>query len=74
MSPIRGNKRKEFVKQDFDAVVNIRWCVLLKTRHEELTQSCFVGQPLTLEVYKKKLKPITGGQSKKTGRRLRVDI
>jgi hypothetical protein len=32
----------------------------------------FIGQPLKVELYEKKLEAVVGGRSKKTGRRLRV--
>jgi hypothetical protein len=36
------------------------------------TRENFVGQPLKVELYEKKLKPIVGSQSKKAGRRLHL--
>jgi hypothetical protein len=35
-------------------------------------KSGLVGQPLNVELYEKKLKPVVGGRSRKTGRRLHV--
>jgi len=36
VSSTRGNKRMEFVTRGFNAAINIRRCVVLKTRHDGL--------------------------------------
>jgi len=72
VSSTRGYKRMDFANQDSNAAINIRKCLVPEKRPAELTRANFVGQTLLLEVYKEKLKPIAGGRSKNTGRRLRV--
>jgi len=67
-----GKKRMEFVNRDFDAAINIRRCAVLETRAPEWTRENFNGQPLKVELYKKKLKLVVGGRSKQTRRRLHV--
>jgi hypothetical protein len=71
ISSTSGGACKEFVNRDFNAAINIRRCAVPETRPEELTRSNFVTQPLRLQVYREKLKPIAEGRSKKTGRCLR---
>jgi hypothetical protein len=66
-----GKKRMDFVNRDFNAAINIRRCAVLETRPPEWTRENFVGQPLKVELYKKKLKLVVGGRSKQTRRRLR---
>jgi len=44
------HKPKDFLSRELDAAVNVRRCVALKTRREELTQANFVGQPLRVDV------------------------
>jgi len=67
-----GKKRMDFVNRDFNAAINIRRCAVLETRAPEWTRESFVGQPLKVELYKKKLKLVVGGRSKQTRRRLHV--
>jgi hypothetical protein len=65
-----GKKRMEFVNRDFNAAINVRRCAVLETRTPELTREDFVGQPLKVELYEKKMEAVVGGRSKQTGRRL----
>jgi hypothetical protein len=74
LSPIRGNKRKEFMNRVFIDAISIRRFVVLKPRSAELRLSNFEGQPPRLEMCLDNLKPIAGGPSKNVGRRLRVGI
>jgi len=67
-------QRMEFVNRGFNAAISIRRCAVLKTRSAELTRTKSLGQSFRLEMCKKKLKPIAGGWSKKTGRRLHVGV
>jgi len=67
-----GKKRMEFVNCDFNAAINIRKCAVMETRPPELTWENFVGQPLKVELYEKKLESVVCGRSKKTARRLHV--
>jgi hypothetical protein len=67
-----GKKRMEFVNRDFIAAINIRRCAVLEKRPPELTRENFIGQPLKVELYEKKLEAVVDGRSKKTGRRLHV--
>jgi len=46
MSSTSGNKCIEFANPDFNAAINIRQYLVLKTRPRELTQCSSVGQPL----------------------------
>lgn len=69
-----GSKRMELVSRDLNAATNIRRCVVLKTRPEQLTRSNAMWQLLRLEVYVNQLEPIAGGGSKKAGRRPHVGI
>jgi hypothetical protein len=64
----------EFVNRDFHAIINIRKCAVLKMRPKELTRVNFVGQPLRIELYNDKLKPIAWRRSKKVGMRLHAGI
>lgn len=48
-----GNHRVDFVSPDFNAVLNITRCTVLKTRLEELMRASFVWQPRILDVSKK---------------------
>jgi hypothetical protein len=64
----------EIVNFDFNATINTRRCVVLKTTAEDMRPSMFVGKPLRCEVCQEKLKTAAGGQSKKAGRRLRGSI
>jgi len=52
--------------------ISIRRCAVLERRPPELTRENFVGQPLKVELYEKKMEAVEGGRSKKTGRRLHV--
>jgi hypothetical protein len=45
---------------------------VMERRPPELTREYFVGQPLKVGLYEKKLEPVVGGRSKETGRRLYV--
>jgi len=65
-----SKKRMEFVNRDFNAAIDIRKCAVLEQRHPELTRGDFVGQPLKVELYEKKMEAVVGGRSKQTGRRL----
>jgi hypothetical protein len=67
-----GKKRMEFVNRDFNAAINMRKCAVLEKRPPELTGENFVGQPLKVELYEKKLEAVVGGRSRKAGRRLHV--
>jgi len=62
----------EFVDRDFDAAINIRKYTVLETRPPEPTRENFIGQPLKVVLYEKKLEAVVGGRSKKTGRRLHI--
>jgi len=67
-----GKKRMQFVNRNFNAAINIRKCAVMERRPPELTREYFVGQPLKVGLYEKKLEPVVGGRSKETGRRLYV--
>jgi len=60
-----GNKHIELVDRDFNAAINIRRLVALKTRPAALTRSNFAGQPLRLEMCLDILKLIAGGEAKR---------
>jgi hypothetical protein len=60
-----GKKRMEFVNRDFDAAIYMRRYAVMERRPPELRRENFVGQPLKVELYEKKLKPVVGGRSKK---------
>jgi hypothetical protein len=70
VSTINGKKRMEFVNRDFNAAINIRRCAVPEERPSKKTRVNFVGQPIKVELYKKKLEAVAGSLSKKTGRRL----
>jgi hypothetical protein len=57
---------------NFNSAINIKRCAVMETRPPALTRRNFVGQPLKVELYEKKLKQIVGSQSKKAGRRLQL--
>jgi len=59
-----GKKRMEFVNRDFNAVINTRRCAVLEKRPPALTRAKFVGEPLKVKFYEKKLKTVVGGRSK----------
>jgi len=67
-----GKKRMEFVNRDFNAAINVRRCAVLENRPPESTRVNFVGQPLKVELYEKKLEAVVGGRSKTAGRRLHI--
>jgi len=67
-----GKKRMESVNRDFNAAINIRKCAVLEKRPPEWTRENFIGQPLKVELYEKKLEAVVGGRSQKTGRRLHL--
>lgn len=69
-----GKKRMESVSRDLIAAISIRRCAVLKKRPAEQTRANFAGQPFSVEMYREMLKPTEAGRSRKTGRRLRVDI
>jgi len=71
-STINSKKRMKFVNQDFNAAINVRRCTVIERRPPELTRENFAEEPLKAELYEKKLKPLVGGRSKKTGRRLHI--
>jgi len=60
-----GKKRMEFVNRDFNVAINIRRCAVMERRPPELTRANFVGEPLQVEFYGNKLKPVVDGRSKK---------
>jgi len=62
---ISGTACMKFVKRDFKAAINVRRCLVLKTRPTELNRENFLRRQLRLEVCAEKLKPIAGGRSKK---------
>jgi len=66
-SSTRGNKRVEFESRDFIASIHIRRRVVQNTSPEELGRSNFVGQPLTLDLLKGKLKQVAGGRQTRLG-------
>jgi len=51
--------------RDFNAVINIRRYAVRRMRPEELLQTNFAEQPMKLEAYKEKLKPVAHGPSTK---------
>jgi len=69
-STINCKKRMEFVNRDFNAAINIRRCAVLEKRHPEWTRENFVGQPLKVELYEKRLEAVVGGRFKRAGRHL----
>jgi hypothetical protein len=73
VSTINGKKRMEIVNRDFNAATNIRRCAVMERRPPYLTRGNFVGKPLEVELYEKKLKPVVGGRSKTNVRHLHVD-
>jgi hypothetical protein len=50
-----GKKRMEFVNRGFHAAINIRRCAVVEKRPPERTRENYVGQPLQVELYEKKL-------------------
>jgi len=44
----------------------------MEKKPPQLTRENFKGQPLKVELYEKKVEPVAGGRSKKTGRHLLV--
>jgi hypothetical protein len=67
-----SKKRMEFVNRDFNAAINIKRCAVLEKRPPNWTRMNFIGQPLKVELYEKKLEAVVGGRSKKTARRLHI--
>jgi len=67
-----GKKRMEYVNRDFNAAIHIRKCAVLEERPPDLTRENFIGQPLKVELYEKKLQAVVDARSEKTGRRLHV--
>jgi len=63
-----------FVNRECNAANNMRRCVALKTRPEEMKRSSFMGRPLSLQVSKERMKRMAGGRSKKAVVRLPVGI
>jgi hypothetical protein len=70
VSTINGTKRMEFVNRDLNAAINVRRCAVLEKRPPESTRMNFIGQPLKVDLYEKKLEAVGAGRSIKTGRRL----
>jgi hypothetical protein len=64
-----GKKRMEFVNRDFNAAINTRRCAVLEKRPPERTRENFIGQPLKVELYEKKLESVVGGRSRKPRKR-----
>lgn len=62
------------VNRGVDASINIRRVAVLKTSPEELTRANAVRQPLILQVFREKRKPIAFDRSINATRRLQVDI
>jgi hypothetical protein len=60
------------VNRDFNAAINIKRCAVLEKRPPNWTRMNFIGQPLKVELYEKKLEAVVGGRSQKTGRRLHL--
>jgi len=60
------------VNRDLNAAINIRRCAMLENRPPYLPRANFIGQPLKVELYEKKLEAAVGGRSKNTGGRLHV--
>lgn len=71
-SATNGRKRLEFVNRHFNTAINIRRCAVPGKRRAELTRANFIGQTLKVAFYRKKLKQVVDGRSKKTARRLHV--
>jgi len=67
-----GTKRMEFVNRDFNTAIIIRRCAVMEKKPPQLTRENFKGQPLKVELYEKKVEPVAGGRSKKTGRSLYI--
>jgi hypothetical protein len=67
-----GNKRMEFMNRGCNAAIHIRKSAMLETRPPASTRANFVGQPLKVELYEKKMESVVGGRSGKTRRRLQV--
>jgi len=62
-----GTKRMEFVNRDVNPAINIRKCAVLETIPPASTRENFVGQPLKVELYEKKLEAVVSGLSKRPG-------
>jgi len=71
-SATNGRKRLEFVNRHFNTAINIRRCAVPGKRRAELTRANFIGQTLKVAFYRKKLKQVVDGRSKKTAGRLHV--
>jgi len=63
-----------FVNRECNVANNMRRCVALKTRPEEMKRCNFLGRPLSLQVSKERMKRMAGGRSKKAVVRLPVGI
>jgi len=50
-----GTKQIEFVDRDFNAAINGRKCAVLEKRPPKWTRGIFIGQPLRVELYEKKI-------------------
>jgi hypothetical protein len=74
MTSTNDYARQEYAKRDFNAAINIERCAVLKKRPAELTRANFVGQSLRVEMYKKKLNPVAGSQSREASRCLRASM
>lgn len=66
------NAREGFVNRDLKTAINVRRCLVLTAKPEELKRSCFVGQPFRLNAFSEELKPVAVSGPKKAGRRLCV--
>lgn len=65
ISSSSSNAHKEFVNRDFNASVNIKPCVALRKRPEDLTRAMFEKHPLMIEAYLDKLMLIAVSRSKR---------
>jgi len=72
VSTTNGKKLMRFLYRDLKAAINIRACAVLENRPPELTRENFTGQPVKVGLYEKTMKPVAGGRSRETGRRLQL--
>ena len=61
-----GKKRIEFVNRDFNAAINVR-CAVLEKRPRRSTRVNFIGQPLKVELYEKKLEAVVRAGRERLG-------
>ena len=67
-----SKKRLEFVNRELNAAINVGSCAVMEKRPPALTREDCMGQPLKVELFEKKMKPVVAWRPREAGSRLHL--